>query len=221
MAGGLEAALAAGATDVAALVPGGGVAVDLGAGFGMHSIPLARAGYDVVAIDTSKHLLEVLRAESGGLPIRAIEADLLDFRRHVTTPASLVVCLGDTLTHLTEPADVSRLIQDVAASLAPGGRVLLTFRDYTRPRAIEDRFFTVRGDADRVHHCFLDEQDERMIVHDIVHERDGAEWRMRVSTYPKLRLAPQSVAEMLSQAGLTVALAPGPRGMTAITATRA
>ena len=49
MAGGLPSALASGAQDVAALVPGNGLAVDLGAGFGMHAIPLARGGYDVVA----------------------------------------------------------------------------------------------------------------------------------------------------------------------------
>ena len=43
MAGGLDAALAAGAADVAELAGAPGYAIDLGAGFGMHSIPLARA----------------------------------------------------------------------------------------------------------------------------------------------------------------------------------
>src|SRR5512147_3074382 len=83
MAGGIESALAAGTLDVAPLAPGDGLAIDLGAGFGMHAIPLARAGYEVVALDTSRELLDVLRANSEGLSIRAIEADLLDFRRHV------------------------------------------------------------------------------------------------------------------------------------------
>jgi hypothetical protein len=221
MAGGAEAALATGARDVAALVPGDGVAVDLGAGFGMHAIPLARGGYDVVALDTSKALLDVLRVQGVGLPIRAVEADLLDFRRHVTSEASLIVCLGDTLTHLAEPADVSRLMYEIAASLSKGGRVLLTFRDYTRPATGVARFIPVRSDAERIHTCFLEEQGERMLVHDIVHERDGSAWRMRVSHYPKLRLAPESVAAMLKQAGLTPTVEPGPRGMVAITATRA
>src|SRR5690606_7369529 len=35
-----------------------GVAVDLGAGFGMHSVPLARRGYEVVAIDCSTVMVE-------------------------------------------------------------------------------------------------------------------------------------------------------------------
>src|SRR5262249_31769332 len=114
MVGGLEAALEVGTKDVEPLATGGGVAVDLGAGFGMHAIPLARAGYEVVAIDTSNELLDVLRANRTGLAIRTVDADLLDFRRHVSTAPSLIVCMGDTLTHLESPKDVERLAHDVA-----------------------------------------------------------------------------------------------------------
>src|SRR5258708_32397250 len=38
----------------------GGTAVDLGAGFGMHAIPLARRGFSVVAIDSYEPLLKEL-----------------------------------------------------------------------------------------------------------------------------------------------------------------
>jgi SAM-dependent methyltransferase len=220
MAGGVESALAAGALDVAPLIPGDGLAIDLGAGFGMHAIPLARAGYEVVALDTSRELLDVLRAQSAGLPIRTVEADLLDFRRHVLTAASLIVCLGDTLTHLESTDDVERLVRDVAVSLRSGGRFVATFRDYTRPATGDARFIPVRSDADRIHTCFLEEQPDHMLVHDIVHERDGAVWRMRVSSYPKLRLAPAAVVEALRYAGLEPTVAPGARGMVRITAVR-
>jgi SAM-dependent methyltransferase len=220
MAGGLASALATGAEDVAGLVPGQGLALDLGAGFGMHAIPLARGGYDVVAIDTSAQLLDVLSAESTGLSIRVVEADLLDFRQQVAEPARLIVCLGDTLTHLAEWADVERLCQEVAAGLERGGRFVATFRDYSRPAAGIARFIPVRSDGDRIHTCFLEKQDERMLVHDIVHERDGSKWRMKVSSYPKLRLEPAAVASMLQRAGLAPTVAAGSRGMVAITAIR-
>ncbi len=52
-----------------------------------------------------------------------------------TTPQSLIVCLGDTLTHLESTDDVERLVRDVATSLRPGGRFVATFRDYTHPAA--------------------------------------------------------------------------------------
>jgi SAM-dependent methyltransferase len=220
MAGGLTAALAAGTQDVAPLVPGQGVAIDLGAGFGMHAIPLARGGYDVVALDTSAQLLDVLRANSADLPVRAVEADLTAFRRHVTEVASLIVCLGDTLTHLETPAHVERLCHDVAAALRPGGRFVATFRDYTHPATGDARFIAVRSDAERIQTCFLEVEDERMRVHDIVHERDGGAWRMKVSSYPKLQLAPASVERMLRDAGLTPTVAPGARGMVRISASK-
>ena len=55
MAGGIDNALALGASDLAGFAGPGGLAVDLGAGFGMHAIPLARAGYRVLAIDSSPY----------------------------------------------------------------------------------------------------------------------------------------------------------------------
>lgn len=220
MAGGVESALAAGAHDVASLVPGNGLAIDLGAGFGVHAIPLARAGYDVLALDTSRELLEVLRAHGTGLSIRVVEADLLDFTQHASEAAALIVCMGDTLTHLVALEDVERLVHDVAASLQPGGKFVATFRDYTKPATGDARFIPVRSDADRIHTCFLEEHSDHMLVHDILHEREGAAWRMKVSSYPKLKLSPQAVAETLRHAGLEPTLAPDARGMVRIIATR-
>jgi SAM-dependent methyltransferase len=220
MVGGVDAALAAGADDVAPLLPGAGIAVDLGAGFGMHAIPLARGGYDVVAIDTSAELLDALRTSGADLSIRAVEGDLLDFKRHASAPASLIVCLGDTLTHLADLSQVERLCRDVAASLRSGGRFVVTFRDYSRALTGDARFIAVRSDAERIHTCFLEERPEHMLVHDIVHERDGAVWRMTVSSYPKLRLAPQTLENLLFAAGLEPTIAPGPRGMVRVTARR-
>ena len=72
MAGGIDHALLQGAADVSAFVDAPGYAIDLGAGFGMHSIPLARAGFQVLAIDTSAYLLEELRRHSVDLPVRTV-----------------------------------------------------------------------------------------------------------------------------------------------------
>jgi hypothetical protein len=58
MLGGADAAFARGASELASFLPKGGLAVDLGAGFGAHAIPLARAGWRVLAIGE----------EAGGFP---------------------------------------------------------------------------------------------------------------------------------------------------------
>lgn len=220
MAGGLEVALAAGTKDVEPLGPGPGLAVDLGAGFGMHAIPLARAGWDVVALDSSRELLTTLRDAAGSLSVRPVEADLLSFRAHLSEAPSLVVCFGDTLTHLASRADVDRLFADVAATLAPGGRFVTTFRDSTRLPAGEARFIPVRSDADRIATCFLEEEADHVRVHDLLHERSETGWTLRVSSYRKLRLAPEAVAAGLREAGLDAEVSAGPRGMVCVMATR-
>ena len=76
----------------------------------------------------------------------------------------------------------------------------------------------MRSDASRIHSYFLGEHADHMQVHDIVHERDGVMWKTKVSSYPKLRLAPAAVAETLRYVGLEPSVAPGARGMVRITA---
>ncbi len=52
------------------LIPqGSGIAIDLGAGCGFQSIPLARAGYSVNAIDLDAKLLRELERNSDDLEI--------------------------------------------------------------------------------------------------------------------------------------------------------
>ncbi len=48
---------------------GSGVAVDLGAGCGFQSIPLAKAGYSVTAFDLDSKLLSELNSNAENLPI--------------------------------------------------------------------------------------------------------------------------------------------------------
>jgi SAM-dependent methyltransferase len=218
MSGGLEAALAQGTADVAAFSPAAGpsrLAVDLGAGFGMHAIPLARAGYRVLAVDSSPLLLDALRQQAGGLPIEARQADLLSFREFLSDPADLVLCMGDTLTHLQDHAEVDRLVADVRAALAPQGRFIATFRDYRELPRGEARFIPVRSDAQRIQTCFIEDAGDstHLVVHDLLHERDGDAWRQRVSSYRKLRLAPEHLLASLASQGLVADIERGPRGL--------
>src|SRR5512146_3533449 len=193
MCGGVEAALARGNAELDALglVPNAmRRAVDLGAGFGMHSIPLARRGFEVLAIDSSVELLRELGANAADLPVKAIEGDILRFREHLTGAPQVILCMGDTLTHLCDLESIESLFADAAAAIAPGGTFVLSFRDYTVPLSGEQRFIPVKSDDGRILTCFLEYEESHVTVHDLVYERDGAAWRQRVSAYRKLRLGP-------------------------------
>jgi 2-polyprenyl-3-methyl-5-hydroxy-6-metoxy-1,4-benzoquinol methylase len=221
MAGGAEAALQAGAAEIEALnlpLAPGGVVLDLGAGFGTHSIPLARRGARVTAIDTSAELLRALGELAGDLSIRAINDDLSAFQRHITEQPSAILCMGHTITHLPDRNAVDRLIESAAAELPPGGVFVITFRDYSAPLIGDQRFIPVRSDDTRILMCFLEYESEAVRVHDILHQRTAEGWRARVSHYRKLRLSPEQLLSRLESSGFTVRRETGTNGMVRLVA---
>jgi SAM-dependent methyltransferase len=225
MCGGAEAALARGEAELDALglMPRATHrALDLGAGFGMHSIPLARRGFDVLAIDSSAELLRELRtlAAAAHLNVETVEGDILAFRKHLVEAPEVILCMGDTLTHLSDMQAIESLFADAAAAIAPGGSFVLSFRDYTAALEGERRFIPVKSDAGRILTCFLEYEDGYVRVHDLVHERDGEAWRQRVSAYRKLRLSPDWVSAALERSGLQVRREAGLSGMVRMVAAK-
>ena len=213
MAGGLDRAFELGAADLAGVPGTAEHAVDLGAGFGMHAIPLARAGTRVLAIDTTEPLLASLARSGRGLPVETVNADLADFASHSAAKPDLILCVGNALTHLASPADVSAPMRAVAKRLCPGGSFLATLRDDRKLPTADNRFISVRGDERRIHTCFLEEQPRHVIVHDLVHERVSDEWQLRVGSCPKLRLDPREVLAFATAAGPKCRIEPGSRDM--------
>lgn len=176
-------------------------AVDLGAGCGFQSIPLAQLGYQVTAIDLDAKLLRELLANSDGLAIDTIEDDLLQFGKHLSHSVELVVCMTDTLLHLESCEDVRQLITSVYVALEGGGRFIVTFRDLTHEVKELDRFIPVRSDADTVFTCFLEYEPETVKVHDLVYRRISNNWEFTKSYYRKLRLSKEWVSAELASAG--------------------
>jgi SAM-dependent methyltransferase len=211
----------------------GATALDLGAGSGFQTLPLAATGFAVTAVDFSDALLDELArdAATAGLAaqIKLTGGDLREVARHCPTPPpEVVVCMGDTLTHLATLDDVTRLFSAVATALAVGGHFLLSFRDYTTPRSGPDRFIPVRSDRDRLFTCFLEFGPTHVTVHDLVHTRtqvgddaSSGEWRFAASAYEKLRLDPAWVREQLAAAGFALVRDTAQNGLVTLVARRA
>lgn len=191
-----------------------GRAVDLGCGHGIQTIPLAKRGFDVTAIDTCQRLLDELNAEAKELSIQAVHDDMLNFASHIDAPVETIVCMGDTLTHLDSQECVVELISKAASALAPQGILCLSFRDYTTSELQGNaRFIPVRSDENRIHTCFLEYEPTVVCVHDILHTRSDAGWEMSVSAYNKLRLSPGDVINIADSQGLKLLNRSENRGM--------
>jgi SAM-dependent methyltransferase len=182
-----------------------GLAIDLGAGSGFQSIPLAKLGFSVIAIDFCAVLLSELRENSFDLAIATIEDDLLNFTQHISEPAQIIVCMGDTITHLPSLETVEALLSDITRNLSDRGKLILTFRDYvTAELKGVQRFIPVRSDDSRIFTCFLEYQEQYLEVHDLLYQKKFEQWSMQVSSYRKLRLAPHWVKNCLEAKNLTI-----------------
>ena len=182
---------------------GSKIAIDLGAGCGFQSIPLARSGYTVTAIDFDAKLLSELQRNSDGLEITTVQGDLIDFDKSLNADAELIVCMTDTILHLESREKVALLFAKVYAALEAGGKFIITFRDLNYELKDADRILPVRSDENTIFTCFLEYDSETVKVHDIVYQKSDGVWNLSKSFYSKLRLSEAWVSEQLSQSGFS------------------
>ena len=196
------------------------VAVDLGAGCGFQSIPLARLGFTVTAIDLNRKLLDELIEHAEDLEIDTIQGDLTRFDEYVTEKIELAVCMVDTLLHLPSKSDVLPLLAKVHAALQDGGQLIVTFRDLSKELAELDRFIPVRSDADTIFTCFLEYEPETVKVHDLVYRRRRSGWVLHKSFYRKLRLTEQWLVDRLRDTGFAAIENSAAGGVVTVIATK-
>ena len=182
---------------------GSGIAIDLGSGCGFQSIPLAKAGYSVTAIDIDAKLLNELRSNCGELQINIIRDDLINFDKNNQKGVELIVCMTDTILHLESKEKVTSLFNKVFEALEPKGKFILTFRDLTQELNELDRFLPVKSDENIIFTCFLEFETEAVKVHDIVYKKSIGKWELFKSFYRKLRLSKDWVDKKLLDSGFT------------------
>lgn len=197
-----------------------GEAIDLGSGSGFQSIPLAEMGYSVSAIDFSEKLLEELQEQKRGLSIKTWQDDLLNFQRYCSEKSELCVCMGDTLTHLDSHESVSKLFGLIYQSLEKEGKLVLTFRDFSRELKGTDRFIPVQNSDDVIFTCFLEYMDEIVNVHDLIYQKEESGWSLKKSSYRKIRITFEWVTKILENHGFLLNTAETTKGIITIIATR-
>jgi 2-polyprenyl-3-methyl-5-hydroxy-6-metoxy-1,4-benzoquinol methylase len=105
--------------------------LDLGCGWGRHSLPLAAYGLRVAGLDLSPELLTLARynARRHGLSINWIEADIAHLPLRGSFDAVVQFC-GNLMTWFPTCERTLDALWDVANLLRPGGRLLFGTEDW-------------------------------------------------------------------------------------------
>ena len=142
---------------------------------------------------------------------------IIPFNQHAPEESELIVCMGDTLTHLNSRADVQGLFENVYQALESNGRLVLSFRDLTVEIKDLERFIPVRNEANVIFSCFLEYEKKHVKVTDIVYEKTDGQWLIKKSFYRKLRIPPEWTKECLLKISFDIETFDVRSGMVTIT----
>ena len=105
------------------------IIADLGCGSGRSTIPLAQNGYQLLAVDLSEPMLNVLAQKSKELSlsnrIHLVRANLVELDCFADDSVDHAVCLFSTLGMLQGAASRLTMLRHVARMVRPGGSFLL------------------------------------------------------------------------------------------------
>jgi 2-polyprenyl-3-methyl-5-hydroxy-6-metoxy-1,4-benzoquinol methylase len=180
------------------------IALDLGCGNGIQSVSLARLGFNVFAFDFNTQLLDELKSNIKGCKVIPVHSDLMDFDKHAEAHPDVIVCMGDTITHLSEKSDIKALFGNCNKILNNDGVLVLSFRDMSNPLEGVNRFIPVKSDDTRILTCFLEYFDRFVTVHDLLHEKVNGAWIQKVSSYNKIRISEDEMEQLLKESGFTI-----------------
>ena len=128
----------------------------------------------------------------------------MNFQKYCSNNIEIIVCMTDTLLHLDSIDDIITLFKKSFESLENNGRLILTFRDMTDELIDLDRFIPVKSDQNIIFTCFLEYEEYKIKVHDLVYIKKGGEWNFKKSFYRKLRLSKKWTEDMLINTGFNV-----------------
>ena len=123
----------------AAAVRPGEAVVDLGCGTGQVSIPLALRGAEVLAVDVSPAMTDLLRAEARSRGLTSLTVVTLPAEWLVLPPASVDLVVTSYALHHVRDADKARLVRAAYCWLRPGGRLVIADMMLGRGGSARDR----------------------------------------------------------------------------------
>ena len=119
--------------------PAGKVVVDLGCGSGQLTLPLARLGSQVLAVDIDAGAIDLLRTRAESEQITNVEGLIHPLETLDLRPASVDLIVSNYTMHHLRDADKQQLLERIFTWLRPGGRLVIGDMMFGRGIASDDR----------------------------------------------------------------------------------
>lgn len=186
-----------------------GKVLDCACGIGTQALGLAGRGYQVEGSDLSAAEIERAKLEAGkrglSIPFRTDDMRLLD--TSASGEYGVVLAFDNALPHLDSEEDIDQALAAMYQRLRPGGRLMLSLRDYgplmtQRPGMMPPAMFMDDGRRRIVHQVWdwLDER--RYMVHlYITRQMPDMAWKTSHFAGRYRAITPQEVAAHASKAG--------------------
>ncbi|MGH8782149.1 class I SAM-dependent methyltransferase [Paraburkholderia sp.] len=187
-----------------------GTVLDCACGIGTQALGLARVGYDVEGTDLSR--LEVQRA-SREAAVRGLSIPFrVDDMRILATCESgqygATIALDNAVPHLDSDDEVAQAFNAMRRCLRPGGRVLVSLRDYgklmvERPGGTPPMMFMDNGLRRIVHQVWDWHDERRYTVHlFITRAMSDGNWQSYHFVGRYRAITPKEVANHMRNVGL-------------------
>jgi len=107
--------------------------LDLACGTGNYSLALGNLGCKVTGIDLDEQMINLARAKTRDQKCRFEVGDMRRLREVCAEDEyDLVLCIGNSLAHLTNKQDIIRLLGDCLAILKRGGKLIVQIVNFDR-----------------------------------------------------------------------------------------
>lgn len=197
-----DASMARQAAQLSEFIPAGARVLDCACGMGTQAIGLARLGYDVVGSDLSPGLIARARVEASArdvsLPVFVADMRSLPF---ADDSFDVVLAADNALPHLLTSDDMLAALREMRRVLRPGGRLLISTRDYDairrdRPLSTLPSVGPGRTVWFQLWHWDGDQYELEMFQ---LHEADA--WRAVVSKARYWAITRYEITELVERAG--------------------
>ena len=161
-----------------------------------------------------------LKLNSKRLNVKILIDDIKNVKQLSHIKPELIVCCGDTISHLDNTNEINNFISDISETLITGGKLILSFRDYSEELTGDKRFIPVKSDEGRILTCMLEYERESVRVTDLFYEKTESGWIQRISSYNKVRISTDEVIKFLEAAGFKIHFNKILKGMSTIIAAK-